>query len=74
MIQANGHWSGRSKVVSGYRGAEKSMLKPTLALTTLLFLLLAPEPDSQDIAELTAYFLVPANHSVLFASNEPAGP
>ena len=44
------------------------MLKPTLILTTLLFLIFAPAPDSRDIAEMTADFLVPTNHSVLLAS------
>lgn len=44
------------------------MLKPTLILTTLLFLIFAPAPDSRDIAEMTANFLVPTNHSVLLAS------
>jgi hypothetical protein len=49
----------------------RGTLKPTLILTTLLFLIAAPEPDSQDIAEMTANFIVPANHSVLLASTEP---
>jgi len=47
------------------------MLKETLILTTLLFLTFAPAPDSQDIAEMTANFVVPTNHSVLLASDEP---
>jgi hypothetical protein len=47
------------------------MLKPTLILTTLLFLSIAPEPDSRDIAEMSANFLVLANHSALMASSEP---
>ena len=47
------------------------MLKETLILTTLVFLMFAPAPDSQDIAELTANFLVPTNHSVLLASDKP---
>ena len=50
---------------------DDSMLKETLILTTLVFLMFAPAPDSQDIAELTANFLVPTNHSVLLASDKP---
>jgi hypothetical protein len=49
----------------------RGMLKPTLILTTLIFLLVAPEPDSQVIAEMTANFLIPDNHSGLMASAEP---
>ena len=48
----------------------RGTLKPTLILTTLLFLLAAPEPDSRDIAEFTANFIVPDNHAVLLASTE----
>ena len=47
------------------------MLKQALTLTTLLFLMLAPAPDSRDIAEMTAYFLVPTSSSVLLASDKP---
>lgn len=47
------------------------MLKQALILTTLLFLMLAPAPDSRDIAEMTAYFLVPTSSSVLLASDKP---
>ena len=49
----------------------RGMLKPTLILTTLLFLLVAPAPDSNDIAEMTANFMIPNNHSGLMASAEP---
>jgi hypothetical protein len=49
---------------------QRDMLKPTLILTTLLFLLVAPAPDSNDIAEMTANFLVADNHSGLMASAE----
>lgn len=52
------------------RDSEKPVLKPVLILTTLLFLIVAPEPDSKDIAELTANFIVPENHSVLLASTK----
>lgn len=44
------------------------MLKPMLLLTTLLFLIVAPEPDAKDIAEMTAFLIVPQNHAVLMAS------
>ncbi len=37
------------------------MLKQTLILSTLFFLMFAPEPNSRDIAEMTAYFLVPTS-------------
>jgi hypothetical protein len=47
------------------------MLKQALILTTLLFLMLAPAPDSRDIAEMTANFLVPTSSSVLLASDKP---
>ena len=46
------------------------MFKETLILTTLFFLMFAPAPDSRDIAEMTANFLVPTNHSVLLASDK----
>jgi hypothetical protein len=48
-----------------------SMLKPTMILTTLLFLLIAPTPDSRDIAEMTANFLVANNNPGLLASATP---
>lgn len=53
---------------------QRSMLKPTLVLTTLLFLLVAPAPDSNDFAEMTANFLVPQQNSGLMASDEPVIP
>jgi hypothetical protein len=53
---------------------QTSMLKPTLILTTLLFLLVAPAPDANDFAEMTANFLVMDNHSGLMASVEPKTP
>ena len=49
---------------------DDSFLKPMLILTTLLFLMIAPAPDSRDIAEMTANFLVPTSHSVLLASDK----
>jgi len=49
---------------------DDSILKPTLILTTLLFLMFAPVPDSRDITEMSANFLVPTSHSVLLASDK----
>ena len=48
------------------------MLKQTLILSTLFFLIIAPTPDSRDIAEMTANFLVPAGHTVLSISKTNA--
>lgn len=56
------------------QSTQVSILKPTLILATLLFLLAAPAPDSQDIAEMTAYFLIADNHSGLQASEELVKP
>ncbi len=50
---------------------DSGFLKSTLLLTTLIFLSVAPEPDSRDIAEMSSNFIVPANHSALMASSEP---
>lgn len=50
---------------------QRGILKPTLILTTLLFLLVAPVPDSRDIADMTANFLIPNDNSGLLASAEP---
>ena len=52
----------------------RGMLKPTMVLTTLLFLLVAPAPDSRDFAEMSANFLITDNHSGLMASAEPVAP
>ncbi|MDX2417664.1 MAG: hypothetical protein QNK19_09410 [Xanthomonadales bacterium] len=49
-------------------------LKSTLILTTLLFLLAAPTPDSQDIAEMSANFLILNNNLGLLASEAPVQP
>lgn len=50
------------------------MLKSTLILTTLLFLSIAPEPDSRDIAEISANFLVPATETGLMAAEIQSPP
>jgi hypothetical protein len=50
---------------------QSGLLRPTLILTTLIFLSVAPEPDSRDIAEMSANFLVTSNHSALMAASEP---
>ena len=54
-----------------FRHGGGSMLKQTLILTSLLFLLVAPAPDSRDFAEMSANFLMLDNHSSLLASSEP---
>lgn len=54
-----------------YQYIQRGSLKPTLILATLLFLLVAPAPDSRDFAEMTANFLVVDNHSGLMAAAEP---
>lgn len=53
---------------------EVFMFKPIMILTTLLFLLVAPAPDSQDIAEITANFLVLDNQPGLLASDDTVRP
>lgn len=50
------------------------MLKSTLILTTLLFLSIAPEPDSRDIAEVSANFLVTATETGLMAADTLSPP
>lgn len=49
-------------------------LKPTLILSILLFLLAAPAPDSQDIAEMSANFLILGDNMGLLASEAPVQP
>ena len=44
------------------------MLKSTLLLTTFLFLIIAPEPDAADIADITANLIVPQHQAVLMAA------
>ena len=50
------------------------VLKPIVILTTLLFLLVAPAPDSKDIAEISANFLMLNNQPGLLASSETVQP
>jgi len=71
-LQNPTHTAGKAEMENSY--LQRDMLKPTLVLTTLLFLLIAPAPDSRDFAEMTANFLVPDNHSGLMASSEPVIP
>lgn len=52
---------------------QTSSLKPIMLLTALLFLLVAPAPDSRDIAEMSANFLV-ENPKALMAAEEPTKP
>lgn len=52
--------------VSDYRSNErdkKIFWKQTLLLATAIFLMIAPAPDSHDIAEITANFIIAADHS-----------
>ena len=46
------------------------MLKSTLLLATLIFLIIAPEPDSKAITDMTANLVVAENHAVLLASEK----
>lgn len=42
---------------------DRTFLKRTLLLATTIFLITSPAPDSHDIAEMTANFIVAAIHS-----------
>jgi len=58
--------TGQLSSVSEYRSNEsdsKTFWKQTLLLATAIFLMIAPVPDSHDIAEITANFMIAANHS-----------
>jgi len=47
--------------LSGYGGSKRNsrtFLKQALLLTTAIFLMSAPAPDSHDITEITASFIV----------------
>jgi hypothetical protein len=54
-----------------YQHVHRDLLKPTFVLTTLLFLLVAPAPDSHDLAEMTGNFLMVDNNSGLMAAAKP---
>jgi len=41
------------------------VFKPVMVLAFTLLLLIAPEPDSYAVAEMTANFMVPASHSAV---------
>jgi len=41
----------------------RTLLKQTLLLATGIFLIIAPVPDSDDIAELTSNFVINEKHS-----------
>jgi hypothetical protein len=47
---------------SNIRG-NKTFWKLTLLLATAIFMMIAPAPDSHDIAEITANFIVATNDS-----------
>jgi hypothetical protein len=58
--------SNRACHVPEYRSGatdNNPFLKHILLLATAIFLILAPVPDSHDIAEVTANFIVAANDS-----------
>jgi hypothetical protein len=58
--------SDRACPVPEYRSGatdNKAFWKPILLLATVIFLIVAPAPDSHDIAEISANFIVAANHS-----------
>ena len=44
---------------------EEPIFKPVMVLAFALFMLVAPDPDSSDIAEMTANFIVPVNYSAV---------
>jgi hypothetical protein len=46
-----------------------AMIKPALLLAIFIFLVIAPEPESKDIAEMTKYLVVPDDHAALMASD-----
>ena len=54
-----------------YQHVNRDLLKPTLVLSTLLFLLVAPAPDSHDFAEMTGNFLLANSNSGLMAAAKP---
>ena len=61
--------SDQARPVSGYGGHERGnriLLKQILLLTVALFLIMAPAPDSNDLTEMTANFIVPVTFSDLF--------
>lgn len=49
-------------------------MKSVVLLTIALFLISAPAPDSRDVAEMTANFIVPAQEPGLQASQQRADP
>ena len=46
------------------------MLKYVLLLTTLIFLIMAPEPVAKDIADMTANLIVADNDIALIATDK----
>ena len=48
-------------------------MKSTILLATTLFLISAPAPDSDDIAEMTSNFIVPENVPGLMAADQAPG-
>lgn len=48
---------------------DRKDLKPTLLLALFLFLISAPQPDSQTVAEMTQNFVVPSKEHQLRAAD-----
>lgn len=47
----------------------RDMLKPTLLLAAVIFLMMAPAPDAQDISDMTEGFIVGEAHPSLLAND-----
>lgn len=52
----------------------KRDIKPTLLLALAIFMVSAPNPDADAIAEMTAGFIVPENQHALHAAETPRRP
>jgi hypothetical protein len=46
------------------------MIKSVLLLTTLIFLIMAPEPDAKDISDMTANLIVVNHDTALMAADK----
>ena len=58
----------QARPFSGYgdhQRVNRGVLKQILLLTVALFLIMAPAPDSNDLTEMTANFIVPVTFSDL---------
>lgn len=52
----------------------KRDIKPTLLLALAFFMVSAPNPDADAVAEMTANFIVPKNQHALQAAELPQRP